>query len=116
MNSDTRCVPHELFRHVEFPFPDDRFPHHLGAVIQRTVLTGQESAREVVHTQDNDWLVGDGVNDPNLPDAAVVADISHLAEADPAVAELAALPLGHIAERTDPGLPWAISLHEWYPD
>jgi hypothetical protein len=29
------------------------------------------------------------------------------------VAELAALPLGHIAERADPYLPWTISLHEW---
>ena len=52
----------------------------------------------VVHTQDNSWLVGDGVNDPNLPGAVVVAGISHIADADASVAELTTLPLGHIAE------------------
>ena len=67
----------------------------------------------VVHTQDNSWLVGDGVNDPNLPRAVVVAGISHIADADASVAELATLPLGHIAERTDPSLPWVVSRHEW---
>jgi len=43
----------------------------------------------------------------------VVAGISHIADADPSVAELATLPLGHIAERTDPSLPWVVSRHEW---
>ena len=109
----TRWVPHELFRQIEFPFSDGRFPYHLGAVVQRTVFTGEEPAREVVHTQDNSWLVGDGVNDPNLPGAVVVAGMSHIADADASVAELATLPLGHIAERADPGLPWVVSRHEW---
>jgi hypothetical protein len=102
-----------LFRQVEFPFPERRFPCHLGAVVQRTVFTGEEPAREVIHTQDNSWLVGDGVNDPNLPGAVVVAGLSHIADADPTIGELAALPLGHIAERAGPGSPWTISRHEW---
>ena len=42
----------------------------------------------------------------------MVAGISHIADADPSVAELATLPLGHIAERTDPSLPWVVSRHE----
>ncbi|GAA4254006.1 hypothetical protein GCM10022255_057020 [Dactylosporangium darangshiense] len=94
-------MSHEIFRSVEFPFPGGRFPHHRGAVIRRTVLTGEEPAREVVHVEDNSWLVGDCVNDPNLPGAVVVARISPLADADPSLAELAALPLGHVAERAD---------------
>ena len=56
-----------------------------------------ESAREYVHTEDNSWLAGDSVNDPNLPGAVVVAGISHLADADASIAELATLPLGHVA-------------------
>ncbi|QGN47519.1 hypothetical protein GKC29_12155 [Micromonospora sp. WMMC415] len=103
----------EVFRHVAFPFEDGRFPPNLGAVVQRTVLTGQEPARVVIHDGDNDWLVGDGVNDPN--GASVVACISHVADADPAVAALAALPVGYIAERDEPHLPWTISVHAW-PD
>ncbi|GGQ87306.1 hypothetical protein GCM10010166_66890 [Couchioplanes caeruleus subsp. azureus] len=103
-----------MFRDVAFPFEDGRFPAHLGAVIQRTVLTGKEPARVVIHDEDNDWLVGDGVNDPN-DGASVVACIRHVADADPSVAELATLEPGHIAERDEPHLPWTISVHEW-PD
>jgi hypothetical protein len=106
-------VPHELFRQVEFPFSDGRFPPHLGAVVQRTVLEGAEPAREVVHTQDNSWLVGDGVSDPNVPGAVVVAGISHIADADSSVAELATLAVGSIAVRAEPGLPWIINHHGW---
>ncbi|OJF10846.1 hypothetical protein BG844_29660 [Couchioplanes caeruleus subsp. caeruleus] len=83
-------------------------------MIQRTVLTGQEPARVVIHDEDNDWLVGDGVNDPN-DGASVVACMKHLADTDPTVAELASLPLGHIAERDEPLHPWTISVHQW-PD
>ena len=109
-------MSHELFRDVEFPFPDGRFPHHLGAVVQRTVFTGAEPVREVVHTLDNSWLVGDGVNDPNGPGAALVDSMSHIALDDPSLAELADLPLGHIAQRAEPHFPWTISIHEWLDD
>jgi hypothetical protein len=54
---------------VPFPFPDGQFPSELGAVIQRTVLDGTEPARVVIHADEGGWLVGDGVNDPNLPGA-----------------------------------------------
>jgi hypothetical protein len=104
-----------VFHHVAFPFEDGCFPPYLGAVVQRTVLTGEEPARVVIHDEDNDWLVGDGVNDPNVDGASVVACISHIADADPSVAALAALPMGHIAERDEPEVPWTISVHAW-PD
>ncbi len=35
---------------VPFPFEGDRFPHQLGAVVQNTVLRGEQPAREVIHT------------------------------------------------------------------
>ncbi|MEU4715641.1 hypothetical protein AB0F73_18550 [Micromonospora purpureochromogenes] len=95
------------------PFEDGHFPDNLGAVVQRTVLTGQEPPRIVIHEEDNDWLIGDGVNDPNLDGASVVVCISHIADADPSVAELATLPIGYIAERDEPHLPWTITVHEW---
>jgi hypothetical protein len=113
--ADTSCMSHEVFRKVGFPFDGGRFPDDLDAVIQRTVLDGQEPARVVIHDVDGDWLVGDGVNDPNASGASVVAVISHVAVADATVAELASLPVGWVAERDDPGFAWSISEHVW-PD
>lgn len=104
-----------MFRQVEFPFPEGRFPDHLGAVVQRTVLTGQQPARIVIHDEANDWLVGDGVNDPNLPGASVIACIAHVVDTDPSVASLSTLPIGHVAERGDPETPWTITVRDW-PD
>jgi hypothetical protein len=36
------------------------------------VLDGSEPAREVIHADDNSWMVGDGVNDPKEPGAAAL--------------------------------------------
>ena len=107
--------PREMFRDLPFPFDNDQFPPQLGAVVQRTVAERREPAREVIHTEDNSWVVGDGVNDPNLPGAATVLHIQHVIQADPSLAELASLPLGHIAKRDQPGRPWVIAVVEW-PD
>ena len=105
--------PREMFEHLPFPFHDERFPPQLGAVVQRTVINGQEPAREVIHTDDNSWLVGDGLNDPNPPGAAIAFHLSHLLEADPTLEELATLPLGCVATRSGLGQPWAIGPHTW---
>ena len=75
--------------------------------------TARSSAREVIHDDDNSWIVGDGVNDPNEPGACVVGHISHVVEWNSSVAELASLPVGYIAERNGPGHPWAISKHAY---
>lgn len=104
-----------MFRQVPFPFPDGRFPRELGAVVQKTVLEGQEPAREVIHAEDNSWLIGDGVNDPNLPDASIATHIRHVIDADPTLEEVASLPLAHIATRVEPDHPWRFARHEW-PD
>ena len=105
-----------MSRHVPFPFPDGRFPPELGAVIQRTVLDGREPARELIHDKDNNWLVGDGVTDPNPPGACVASHMWHVIERSASVADLATLPLGHIATRAGPGQPWTISAHEYQPE
>jgi hypothetical protein len=101
---------------MPFPFLDNTFPPNLGAVVQRTVLDGVEPARVVIHDDEGDWVVGDAVNDPNQPGASVVACIAHIADHDQAVAELAVLPVGHVAERDGPGSPWRITAHQYSDD
>jgi len=108
--------PREMFQHLPFPFKDGRFPPQLGAVVQTAVINGKEPARSVIHTDDNSWLVGDGINDPNLPGAAVAFHMHHVLQTDPSLDELAGLPLGHIATRGGPGRPWSITKHEWPDD
>ena len=105
--------PREIFRHLAFPFQDGRFPAELGAVVQLTVLEGKEPAREVIHTLDNSWLIGDGINDPNLPGASTIAHIWHVVSEDPTLEPLASLPLGQIAQRDDPTQPWRLAEHTW---
>lgn len=101
---DTICrlgglrLSEEMIRQMPFPFVDGRFPPELGAVIQRTVLDGYEPAREVIHDEDN-WVVGDGITDPNLPGASVASHMRHVSERNSSVAELVSLPIGHIATR-----------------
>ena len=75
----------EMFRELPFPYPGGVFPKQLGAVVQKTVLSGEEPARLVIHTQDNSWLVGDGINDPNEPGACVATHIWHVIEKDRSV-------------------------------
>lgn len=105
----------EMFQHLPFPFPDSTFPRQLGAVVQRTVLRGEEPAREVVHATDGSWLVGDGVNDPNEPGACVASHIWHAIDRNSSMVELADMPPGHIATRLTPGDSWLVSPHHW-PD
>jgi len=96
----------EMFRELPFPYPGGVFPKQLGAVVQKTVLSGEEPARLVIHTQDNSWLVGDGINDPNEPGACVATHIWHVIEKDRSVAELASLGCGFQVTRDGPGEPW----------
>jgi hypothetical protein len=105
----------EVARHVAWPFPGSRFPDDLGAVIQQTVLSGELPACIVVHDSENDWCVGDGLNDPNIPEACVVAHMSHVLAWNSSVAELASLPPGSEARRDGPGQPWRRFTHQ-YPD
>ncbi len=93
---------------MPFPFPDGRFPHELGAVVQKTVSTGQLPALSVIHAASGGWLVGDGVNNPNLPGACAVHCLAHLADLDPTISETVELPSGYAAYRDAVGDPWVI--------
>jgi len=99
----------DMRRRVPWPFPGDGFPTDLGAVVQRTVLDGALPALTVAHSEDGDWMVGDGVNDPNEPGATVATHISHVVERDQSVAALASLPPGKQADRDAPGGAWVVS-------
>ena len=110
MDQNFQADDREMFQHLPFPFPGDRFPDSLGAVVQYTVLSGELPALEVVHAPDGSWLIGDGVNDPNLPGACVATHLQHAISTNSSVADLAAMPPGHIAQRPGPGpgQPWTI--------
>jgi hypothetical protein len=100
---------HDMRQHLPFPFEGGRFPKNLAAVVQGTVLSGDIPAREVVHTADGSWLIGDGVSDRTLPGASMVSHISHAVQWNSSIADLATMEPGHIAERSDPGHPWQIA-------
>lgn len=103
----------EMDRHIPFPFPGNAFPATLGAVVQRTVLDQIEPARLVIHDIDGDWAIGDGVNDPNLPNACLATHIVHVLSLDPTLADLAALPPGHQAVRGTLADEWQVSAHSY---
>jgi hypothetical protein len=108
--------PREMFRSLPWPFEGDMFPAQLGAVVQRTVADGTEPAREVIHASDGSWAISDGVNDPNLRDAAIAIHIEHVIARNSSVATLASLPPGHIAKRSGPGDPWRVFIFEGWAD
>ena len=101
-----------MFQHLPFPFTGGRFPGNLGAVVQRSVLSGERPARLVVHTPDGSWLVGDGVDDPSGSGVSIATHISHAVERNSSIADLATMEPGHIAERSVPGDPWRICVLE----
>ncbi|MFF7994740.1 hypothetical protein ACFZDG_33830 [Kitasatospora xanthocidica] len=107
---------HPVVRQARFPFPDGRFPRDLGAVVQRTVAEGRLPALVVVHDSDSDRLIGDGINDPNLPDASGVYCLACLVEEDSSISETADLQPGFAAYRDEPGLPWTIEPFRYEDD
>ena len=68
----------EMFRTMDRPFAGDEFPAALGATVQRTVLDGELPALIVGHFPSDGWHIGDGINDPNLPGAAIATHIVRL--------------------------------------
>lgn len=106
---------HEVFRYLPGPYADETFPANLGAVVMKSVLSGERPALQVVHFPDGSWAVADGVDDPNLADAAVVAGMQHVVAHNSSVARLASVPPGFVADRDFPGDPWRITLFEPEP-
>jgi hypothetical protein len=99
----------EMVRFVPWPFRGNRFPPELGAVVMRSVLEGRRPALLVWHSEDNDWAVGDGIDDPNAPGACVATHLGHVVALDPSIAELAGMPPGTRADRPSAAAPWTIS-------
>ncbi|MFE6920138.1 DUF4265 domain-containing protein [Nocardia sp. NPDC057663] len=91
------------------------FPDDLAACVYNTVASGERPALVVVHDPDGDWIIADGSDDPLDPDTATLVHIQHVADADSAVTELAALPPGKLAWRNQPTDPWTIEDFT-YPD
>ena len=85
-----------------WPFED---PPNVAVFTQRTILEGGRPILLVVHDQeDGGWqfLDGDGVR----MDAALIVSLKKMLHHDASIAELADLPLGWQARRTEPGAPW----------
>jgi hypothetical protein len=106
-------VTQNLVRRLWWPYPGGRFPVNLGALVQRTILDGQEPVRVVVHDRVRDWGVGDGIDDPDQPGASVVSSMWRLADADPTLQELATMAPGTLAYRESPGDPWQFDDYEY---
>ena len=109
---DSRLV--ESF--VEFPFPDGRFPENLGVIVADTVMRGDQPVRYVAHTPDNDWWISDGVSDPTDADVCHLVHMSHLLDLDPAIQELASLPVGQEADRDGIDDAWQHAPFAWATD
>jgi len=88
-------------------------PGDLGAVIRRTVLSGELPAWLVIHEDETDWCVGDDVNDPDVPGASVIAHMTHVLARGSSVPELASFPPGWAAARTGTGQPWERLPHQY---
>jgi hypothetical protein len=97
-----------MVRRRPWPFPDGEFPDDLGAVVQRSVLEGQRPALLVAHSSEGDWMVGDGVDDPNQPGASVATHIRHVVDRDPSIGPLAGLAPGRRAERQSASHEWVV--------
>ncbi|WP_346129335.1 hypothetical protein [Lentzea roselyniae] len=88
--------------------PSDCCPE-VGAIVQRTVANGEMPALVVVHDDEGDWLIGDGVNDPNVDDACGLFHLGHVIEMDPSLMQVLDLPAAHIATRESAASAWEIA-------
>src|SRR5216683_880576 len=89
------------------------FPGDLVTVVMKTILDGELPVLQFLHTADNRWALGDGLHDPNQPDACEVAHIWHVLDQDPSIQQLSALPIGYQADREAVGMPWVVTKFEW---
>ena len=85
----------------------------VGGVVQRTIINGELPALIVVHDDEGDWLIGDGVNDPNEDGACGIYHLSHVVSLDSSLAEVMKIPIGYAARRESVTDPWRISVWEY---
>jgi hypothetical protein len=103
VNSGNEAAPD---RH-ENPWPFDQ-PRNCTTITVWRILKGLDPITLVTHdADDHAWQflnTGDG-REPDINDAAVVC-LEHMAALDPSVLEVADLPAGWLAWRSDKGQPW----------
>jgi hypothetical protein len=104
-----------MLRQLPWPFPDDRFPEQLGAVVMRTVLSQDHPALHVAHGPDGSWMIADGIGDPNETGACIATHIWHVVTRDPTIEELAGMPPGSQANRRSITDSWTVSPFEYAP-
>jgi hypothetical protein len=85
----------------------------LAGVVQRTIINGELPALVVVHDDEDDWLIGDGINDPNVDGACGIFHLGHVVQLDESLAEVMNLPIGYTASRESATSPWKISRWEY---
>jgi hypothetical protein len=86
----------------DWKFPD---PPHTRVFLSKTVHEGTEPVTYVSHDEDDGaWqFLGDSMDAGGGP---VISCFHHPIDTDPSLKELADLPIGWYAERTQPGEPW----------
>lgn len=81
------------------------------SIVSTRVLDGSEPLRLVVRSGDGSWQFLDGL--PVDVDHLVTTHAHHLFDEFPDdLRPLAGLPVGHLAERHGPGVPWWIEPYE----
>jgi Domain of unknown function (DUF4262) len=92
----------------DWKFPD---PPHTRVFLSETVHKGTETVTYVSHDADDGaWqFLGDTMSDGGGP---VISCFHHPIDADPTLKELADLPPGWYAERSEPGAPWVRREHK----
>ncbi len=88
----------------DWPFADAK---NTCVITTRQILSDGLPLLLVAHDEDGDWQFLCGTT--NEADDGCVAALGCMVDLHPAVAELADLPLGWIAERESPNLPWVRS-------
>jgi len=109
-------IPEEGVMRVDipWPFPNDRFPDDLGAVVMDSVLEGRRPALQIVHFENGHWGVADAIDWPKVRNMTAT-HLRHVLEQDPTIAELATMQPGYQADRDAVGDPWVISLNRDEP-
>lgn len=85
----------------------------VAGVVQRTIIDDGLPVLVVIHDDDGDWLICDGINDPNQAGACMIVHLAHVIDRDPTLEEVMDLPRGWAAFRKSRMSPWEISRWEY---
>jgi hypothetical protein len=87
---------------ADWPFTD---PENLAVFTLKRIIRGESLILRVTHDEDDGgWQFLDG-GEVAVEEASLVS-LRQMTRIDPSILELADLPLGWVAERAGPGVPW----------